>query len=103
MKVLVRGKRQTAISAHQQGLLTLSWQKDDPKLLRNIAGKYDWPMPPPGFASWLMDVVSHLKWRSPIDRLNDAFLSKMFESDENWDLAVASMGMDVYVPDSWRD
>ena len=104
MKVLTRGKRQKAIQAHQQGFLTISWGSlEDPERLLRVAGREGWPMPASGLTSWLMDIGRHMTWRSPDARFKEAFLAKMFENDENFNLAVAIIGIDVYVPDSWRE
>src|SRR5829696_9836284 len=101
MKVILEGKRQTAIRVHQEGHLIISWGNlDNSEHLRNVAKRYGWTMPTPGFTGWLTDMFWHQTWRSPNARLKDAFLAKMFESDENFDFAVRNSGIDIYVPDS---
>jgi len=89
MKVLLEGNRQIAIRVHQQGRLIISWGNlDDPEHLRNVANRFGWPMPTSGLTGWLTDMARHQTWRWPSVRFKDAFLAKMFESDENFDSAV---------------
>ncbi len=98
MKVLLQGERLTAIRAHQQGRLIISWGSlDDADEMRNFANSYGWPMPASGLMYWLIDMARHQTWRWPSARLKEAFLAKMFERDEYFDHFVRRV--DLYIPD----
>jgi len=100
MKVLLEGERLAALRAYQQGRLIISWGSlDDTEYLRGVAKKYGWPTPTPGLKGLLIDMCRHQTWRWPSSRFKEAFLAKMFESDENFDRAVRRSGIDIYLPD----
>jgi hypothetical protein len=80
MKLLLEGQRHTAIRAHQQGHLIISWGPKSILQQKNFAKRQGWPTPSFGFKK--------------------AFIAKMLESDENFDLVVRMSGIDVYVPDT---
>jgi len=102
MRVLYPNGRLTAIRAHQQGRLIISWgYLDDAEHLRSVASSYGWPMPKSGLTRWLIDMACHRTWRWPSARLKEAFLAKMFEKDENFTLGARLI--DLYVPDSWTE
>ncbi len=100
MRVLLPGERLTAIRAHQHGRLIISWGNlDNPVHLRNVANRFGWPMPTSRLRDWLIDMCRHQTWRWPTSRLKEAFLAKMLESDETFEIGVMSSGIDVYDPD----
>ena len=103
MRLLLEGKRQTAIRAHQQGNLIISWGNlEQPEHLENVARRNGWHMPTSSLTGWLIDIARHRRWRSPDARLKDAFLAKMFENDKNFDSAVRNDGIDIYLANSER-
>ena len=62
--------------AHARGVITLKWKAE--RAPRGWAKQQGWPAPWFGF--------------------DDAFVSKMLESDEHLELALAGSGVEVYIP-----
>jgi hypothetical protein len=81
---LMPEERLRAIRAHEQGKLGVSWgiHGNGAWQVRDFAEKHGWPTPLFGFKK--------------------AFIAKMLESDENFELAVMNSGIDVYIPKGER-
>ena len=71
--------RQAAIRAFKQGKLGITWH--------------------PSSGTWpARDFAKAQGWPAPLWGFKKAFIKKMLESDENFDLVLIRSGIDVYIP-----
>lgn len=87
MKTAEPGDRDAAAGAHHRGTLKTNWDLD----AVNYAGERLIDGPPKDWAK------AH-GWPTPWLSFRTAFLSKMLESAENFDLAVTESGVEGYFP-----